>query len=103
MKLHTNRVSLIIVSLLLFSSCTIKEKKQSPKVPYEVEDIKLPKGLTPEIGGLDFLPDGRLVACFLRGKVMVYDPKSKKWSLFAEGLHLPLGILAVSSTEILVM
>ena len=70
---------------------------------YEVETIDLPKGLTAEVGGLSFLPDGRLVACFRRGEVMFYNPKTKTWKLFAEGLHDPLGILAVSAREILVM
>ncbi|WP_229310956.1 PQQ-dependent sugar dehydrogenase [Larkinella soli] len=70
---------------------------------YEVENIALPKGLTAETGGLDVLPDGRLVACFHRGEVMIYDPKSKAWKLFAEGLHDPLGLLAISPREMLVM
>ena len=29
---------------------------------YETERIKLPKGLRAETGGMDFMPDGRLVA-----------------------------------------
>ncbi|WP_266366862.1 PQQ-dependent sugar dehydrogenase [Tellurirhabdus rosea] len=70
---------------------------------YEVETITLPKGLRGEVGAIDFLPDGRMVACFRRGEVMFYNPKTKVWKLFAEGLHDPLGILAISPTEILVM
>ncbi len=70
---------------------------------YEVETIPTPDGLTVESGGLAFLPDGRLAACFHRGEVMLYDPKTKKWSLFAEGLHDPLGIIALNNRELLVM
>lgn len=70
---------------------------------YEIQTIPLPTGLTAETGGLAFLPDGRLVACFHRGEVMTYNPKTKVWKLFAEGLHDPLGILVVSNQEILVM
>ena len=70
---------------------------------YEVETIALPKGLRGEVGALDFLPDGRLVACFRRGEVMLYNPKTKAWKLYAEGMHDPLGILANSPTDILVM
>ena len=31
---------------------------------YKVENIPAPKGLDVQIGGLTFLPDGRLAACF---------------------------------------
>lgn len=70
---------------------------------YEVETIPTPEGLTVETGGLAFLPDGRLAACFHRGEVMLYDPKTKKWSLFAEGLHDPLGVVAINNRELIVM
>lgn len=70
---------------------------------YRVETIPVPEGLAAETGGLAFLPDGRLAACFTRGEVMIYDPQTKQWQLFAEGLHEPLGLLAVSNSELLVM
>jgi hypothetical protein len=34
---------------------------------------------------------------------MIYNLQTKEWKLFAEGLLLPLGILAVSNSEVLVM
>lgn len=70
---------------------------------YRVENIELPEGLHAETGAVGFLPDGRFVACFLRGEVMFYDLKTKKWTLFAEGLHEPLGVLAISNSELLIM
>jgi glucose/arabinose dehydrogenase len=70
---------------------------------YRVETIALPKGLTGETGGVTFMPDGRLVACFIRGEVMTYEPKSKQWKVFATGLHEPLGIMAVSNSEVIVI
>ncbi|MBD2702250.1 hypothetical protein IC229_16475 [Spirosoma sp. BT702] len=70
---------------------------------YEIEDIPMPTGLVAETGGITFLPDGRLAACFHRGEVMLYNPKTKTWKLFAEGLHDPLGVLAVSNKELIVM
>jgi len=73
------------------------------KESYRVETVEMPKGLSAQTGGIDFLPDGRLVACFMRGEVMMYNLQTKEWKLFAEGLLLPLGILAVSDSEILVM
>src|SRR6476620_766562 len=73
------------------------------KESYRVETVEMPKGLSAQTGGIDFLPDGRLVACFMRGEVMTYNLKTKEWKLFAQGLQLPLGILTVSDSEVLVM
>jgi len=70
---------------------------------YRVGTIKMPEGLTSETGAVEFLPDGRLVACFTRGEVMTYNTLTKEWKLFAEGLHDPLGILVVSNSELLIM
>lgn len=96
-------VGLLAAGLYIFSACSTKEKSPAPAESYRVESIAVPEGLTAETGGLDFLPDGRLVACFLRGEVMIYDPGTRQWSLFAEGLHDPLGIVAISASEMLVM
>lgn len=70
---------------------------------YLIESIPTPPGLVAETGGITFLPDGRMAACFRRGEVMLYNPKTRVWTQFAEGLHDPLGILAVSNNELLVM
>jgi hypothetical protein len=78
-----------------------KQKNTGPS--YTVETIQMPPGLTSETGAIEFLPNGKLVACFTRGEVMIYDPAKKSWSLFAEGLHDALGILVVSNSELLIM
>ena len=70
---------------------------------YKVENIPAPKGLDVQIGGLTFLPDGRLAACFHRGEVYTYNPKTKEWKLFADGLHEPLGIVAEDNHTLVVM
>ena len=70
---------------------------------YKVENIPAPKGLDVQIGGLTFLPDGRLAACFHRGEVYTYNPKTKIWKLFADGLHEPLGIIAEDNYTLVVM
>ena len=41
---------------------------------YRIDNIQSPKGLEAQIGGLTFLPDGRLAACFHRGEVYTYNP-----------------------------
>ena len=97
------RVVVLIGLAFLVAACGKKSKYPNATVPYIVQDIEMPQGLSPETGGLAFFPDGRLVACFLRGEVMIYDPPTKQWKLFAEGLHEPLGVLPVTESEILVM
>ncbi|MGB2735919.1 MAG: hypothetical protein WBC35_18710, partial [Saprospiraceae bacterium] len=93
----------VIIVFSWISACKSDIKTTVPEAAYIVEDIRLPEGLTGETGAIEFLPDGRLVACFLRGEVMIYDPIKKSWKLFASGLHEPLGLLIVSDHEMLVM
>ncbi|MCX6214957.1 hypothetical protein [Spirosoma sp.] len=91
--------ALLILSSFLFAATpadTISDY-------YEVETILTPAGLVAETGGLSFLPDGRMAACFHRGEIMLYNPKTKVWKLFADGLHDPLGVVAVSNRELLVI
>jgi hypothetical protein len=97
-------ITRIILLLCFFSLSWFTASAQGKtRDSYRVETIEMPKGLSSQTGGIDFLPDGRLVACFMRGEVMMYDLKTKEWKLFAQGLQLPLGILAVSNSEVLVM
>lgn len=70
---------------------------------FKIERMPNPAGIDPQIGGMDVLPDGRVVAAFHRGEVQIFDPASQTWSSFAEGMHEPLGLLAESPTSILVM
>jgi glucose/arabinose dehydrogenase len=100
----------IVWIFLFLCYCALRVFSQSLELPpdsvskyYTVENIPLPEGLSGETGGIAFMPDGRLIACFRRGEVMTYQPQIKEWKLFAQGLHDPLGITAVSNSEILVM
>jgi glucose/arabinose dehydrogenase len=94
---------LLITSLSLFSCCSSDENNHVAGASYEIQSINTPDWLTCETGGIDFLPDGRLAACFQRGEVMIYDPETKEWTLFAQGLHDPLGIMVINESEFLVM
>src|SRR6476660_3121224 len=93
---------IIIIVFLGISSCKNAEHKHSDE-SYKIEQIVMPEGLLSQAGGIDVMPDGRLVACFMRGEVMTYNPKTKEWKLFAGGLMMPLGIHAISDSEVLVM
>jgi hypothetical protein len=92
---------------LLFFTTSLKAQTLTPKDSaanyYEVENITLPDGLVAETGAIGFMPDGRFVACFHRGEVMMYNQKTKQWKMFAEGLHEPLGMMVINNHEILIM
>jgi glucose/arabinose dehydrogenase len=75
---------------------------------YVVDYLPTPEGARLEVGGMDFLSDGRLVVSTRRGQVwkienpLAADPKAAKFTLFAEGLHEGLG-LEVVNDEIYVL
>jgi hypothetical protein len=68
---------------------------------YQVETIALPEGES-SVDAVAFLPDGRLACCLSLSKLFIYDPASGEWSLFADGLHTPLGLVALGNHEIVV-
>lgn len=86
-----------------------KSMKSSP-VPegvfskyFEVSEVKGPAGVDSQVGGLIALAGGRMAAVFHRGEVAIWDPVAGTWSIFAEGLHEPLGILEEPEGSFLVM
>jgi len=89
----------IVVMLAAFLSCDVLAASADY---YTVEEIAPPPDVVPECGGLSVLPDGRVVAVFHHGEVYIYTPSTKSWQQFAEGLHDPMGVLAISPREILV-
>ncbi len=93
----------LIALLLISSATTLKAQVISTGSAYSVQSIDMPAGLMSETGGLAFLPDGRLAACFIRGEVMLYSPDKNEWKVFATGLHEPLGIHVVNKSEFIVM
>jgi len=73
--------------LLSFGLLTILSAEA--EYPYQIEDIPLPKNVPPEVGGLDFAPDGTLFVVLRRGDVFRAKSKSDDtdfdWQLFATG------------------
>lgn len=65
---------------------------------YQISDVPIPDSIVLEVGGLAFTPDDRLGVSTRRGKIWIIDdPYSKNearagYSLFASGLHEPLGL-----------
>ncbi|HEX9794385.1 MAG TPA: hypothetical protein VGC54_10420 [Planctomycetota bacterium] len=68
------------------------------RLHWRVLTVPEPPGSILEVGGLDFLPDGRPVVCTRRGEVWIVagayaePPVDVSYTLFAEGLHEPLGL-----------
>jgi hypothetical protein len=66
---------------------------------YRMVTLPVPNHIVLEVGGLDFRPDGKLLACTRRGDVWLIshpdadDPEEVKYKLFATGLHEPLGLV----------
>ncbi len=70
---------------------------------YSVQQIPFELGIDSQVGGIDVLPDGRVFVCFHRGDVRIFDPAKAEWSVFATGLHEPLGLVAESASSVVVM
>lgn len=70
---------------------------------YEIVSIPSPEGVDTQVGGLTFMENGEIAACFHRGEVMLYNPESKTWRPFAKGLHEPLGIYLEDEGTLLVV
>lgn len=69
---------------------------------YSVDYLRAPDGALVEVGGLAFLPDGKLAVSTRRGQVWLVenalapDPLAARWSLYCEGLQEGLGLAVVN-------
>ncbi|MGJ8633104.1 MAG: PQQ-dependent sugar dehydrogenase [Luteolibacter sp.] len=97
MKLTKSKVAIFLS--LLSSVCLTAT--QNPG--FDVESIKIETGKDPQVGGIDIMPNGKIAVAFHEGEVRLYDPETKTWSLFASGLHEPLGLVAEDNNTITVM
>ena len=70
---------------------------------FDVESIPLGLGKDHQVGGITILPDGTIAAVFHEGELRLYDAAKKTWSVFASGLHEPLGILAEDENTFVVI
>ncbi len=91
----------LFLMLLLVTLCAQSQPQPVPAIVakerafYSVTDVPLGPVLL-EVGGMAFLPDGRLAVCTRRGEIwLIEDPyqkksKTPKFTRFARGLHEPL-------------
>ncbi|WP_020567939.1 plastocyanin/azurin family copper-binding protein [Neolewinella persica] len=62
---------------------------------YVLTKVNIPEAIKLEVGGMDFMPDGRLAVCTRRGEVWLIGDMAENeptYQLFARGLHEPLGL-----------
>ena len=95
-----NKLKFFILALSLTVSLQLSAGSNISKY-YEIDNIPLPKG-EHSADAIAFMPDGRLVCALSLSKIYFYDTETKEWSLFAEGLHTPLGISPINNHEIIV-
>ena len=84
-----------ILPLIFLVSVAFTVSAQQEADYYRIDKISIPEEIELEVGGLDFLPDGRLAVCTRRGEVYLignWDGDQKDYQLFARGLHEPLGL-----------
>jgi hypothetical protein len=90
------------LNLVVFSNL----HAESFTASYKLDDIKLPDGVPPEVGGLAFDSDGQLYVCLRRSDVFrakpVADAGAFDWKPFAAGFHNGCGIDVPEPGKILV-
>jgi len=95
--------ALLLSALGCASSALMAQTSQQENEFYTVDYLVPPENTRVEVGGMAFLPDGRLVVSTRRGQVWIVenplakDPKDARFSLFCEGLWEGLGLVVVPS------
>jgi len=89
----------IYIALLLITIshlCLSQSLAEKENEFYQLNSLPIPENVLLEVGGMDFLPDGRLAICTRRGEIWLVDGLYKdqipSYQLFAKGLHEPLGL-----------
>lgn len=93
--------STLLTSLFFLCLATLSAQQESDY--YVLEKISIPEDIALEVGGMDFMADGRLAVCTRQGEVWLIGDLNDRatYTRFARGLHEPLG-LAVNDGAIYV-
>lgn len=97
--LSSNALMGVLLSCFMFSAVANADWHDY----YAIERIDYPIEFDPQISGLTVMNDGRLALTVIHGDVVIYNPESEAWDLFASGLHLPLGIVEEKLGQFLVI
>ena len=100
----SNRPTLLLAALLLLPALApAQDQKPDGGAPeesdyYKIVSFPIPEAITLEVGGLEFMPDGRLAVSTRFGDIYLvtnlYDdpPKKAQYVRWATGLHEVLGL-----------
>ncbi|MDQ8189232.1 DUF7133 domain-containing protein [Roseibacillus persicicus] len=95
---HSRWDKVFTLGLILTGAATVGAS------PYQVENIALPPNCPPEVGAIDFAPDGTFFVVLRRGDVFraqpQSDPEKWDWQLFASGFHNGCGLDAVTRNKV---
>ncbi len=96
------KTTIFLVAFAALASAPAAEFKDF----YKLDDIRLPEGVPPEVGGVTFDANGDLYVVLRRSDVFRAkpgaDPKAFDWKLFASGFHNGCGIVSPEPGKILV-
>lgn len=95
-------LSFSLVCALLAIGCSRPSGPITEATYYALTTVPIPDDVMLEVGGLTTMDDGRLIATTRRGEVWIIDDvynerRPSNYSLFAKGLHEPLGIAQVDN------
>ena len=72
--------------------------------PYVLVDVPFPEGMPPDVGALDFTPDGTLFTVLNCGELLRTSPVAEmadwEWEVFASGFHHAQGLDALSRDQV---
>src|SRR5579862_4086600 len=80
----------ILLPVSVYGQSAHPATKPAAPPSYVVTQVMPPKNVELEVGGMDWMPNGRLAVCIRRGDVWTFA--KDKWTLFATGLQEPLGL-----------
>jgi hypothetical protein len=105
------RTVLLGASLLCWGTTAFAAEREAADENdhYRIEEVEVPPEAHLEIGGMAFTPDGKLYISTRRGEIWAVassakagGPAERRWSLFAQGLHEALGVLALGNGDLAV-
>jgi len=98
-KMNATAKKFFAYALLVFGVGSAVAQTPQEEDYYRIITVPTPEGVLLEVGGVATLPDGRIAVSTRRGDVWVIenasmvDGSSPQYTLFASGLHEPLGLL----------
>jgi cytochrome c551/c552 len=95
-KMNAIKNKFFACALLAFGAGSAMAQTPQEEEYYRIITVPTPEGVLLEVGGVATLPDGRIALSTRRGDVWIIenaDGSAPQYTLFASGLHEPLGLL----------